>query len=170
MKKSTWSKQIGRDVALSQQQKRQNRADRMLARFKDMTVHKCRDETAVTFQKMIRMEAANKKGECECVTCGKVIDWKTANAGHFYKRRHTGTLLDEMNVHIQCIACNKYRDGHLAEYTRFMQETYSESELDDLQKRHFVRKEFTRIELVELRISYMDRCKAQEMKLAGGAF
>jgi hypothetical protein len=155
---------------ITQQQKRRNRTDRMLARFKNMSVQKCRDETAVTFQKMIRMEAADKKGDCECVTCGKVIDWKIANAGHFYGRRHTGTLLDELNVHVQCVACNHYRDGNLTEYTRFMQETYSESELDDLQKRHFVHKIFTRIELVELRIEYMDRCKSQEMKVAGGEF
>ncbi len=72
-------------------------------------------------------------GQCQCVTCGKRAPYNSGiHGGHFYKRNKAGTLLDDFNVHPQCVGCNEFADGKYEEYRLFMAATYSKKELDDL--------------------------------------
>lgn len=41
-----------------------------------------------------------------CITCGKVGDKYTMDAGHLIGRYWAGTLFDELNVSCQCKSCN----------------------------------------------------------------
>lgn len=154
-------------MALSKQQKRQNRTDRMLARFENQTWEKCRSDVAKTFQAMIRMEAADDDGNCVCVTCMRVHKWNSGkiNAGHFHSRRHTGTLWDERNCHPQCVYCNQFLSGNIQSYAHYMLETYSEEELAELSLKTQEVRDYTSAELVEIRIGFMDRIKIQEKRL-----
>ncbi len=66
------------------------------------------------FSLYIRLRDADNKGIITCITCGAKHFWKgtnQVNAGHFMSRKHNATKYDEMNVHGQCVACNKYGYG-----------------------------------------------------------
>ena len=64
------------------------------------------------FSQYIRL-SNSKNGNCTCVTCGKVGDWKNGGmqAGHFMSRKHYSTRWDERNVKPQCAGCNVFRYG-----------------------------------------------------------
>lgn len=65
-----------------------------------------------------------------CVTCGA----KTTQAGHFY---HGVLDFDPMNVHGQCVQCNHYKSGNLAEYATFLIENYGIVEFNKLKTRKY---------------------------------
>lgn len=147
-----------------------------------------------TFQKMIRaeagaidgmvpvviagaiVEARSPLGYCVCVTCGIVQKWNAAkgpysgmDAGHFLPGGRNCIVLDEANIAPQCSGCN--RQGGAPEAYRKWMEHVRFDDIDRLEKakRHEVRK-FSREEMVELRIGYMDRIKrAQKIIMEGGA-
>lgn len=57
----------------------------------------------------------------------------TQNAGHFW---HTVLDFDEENVNGQCINCNKYNSGRLAEYSRYLLDKLGKDKFDALDIRH----------------------------------
>ena len=47
------------------------------------------------FSQLVRKSAANEYGGwIKCVTCGSMVGWADADAGHFESRRHNGTRYD----------------------------------------------------------------------------
>jgi len=82
----------------------------------------------------IRRKWADHQGNCKCVSCGTVKPWKEMDAGHFVpKSRGAAVRYIEENVHPECPGCNRFHDGHLIGYTRFMIEWYGEEKIDELQ-------------------------------------
>ena len=71
------------------------------------------------FSKYIRLKNSNN-GQCECYTCGKLMDWTEAQNGHFYTRGRYSTRWDESNVRCQCVGCNVFLHGNYINYTRNM--------------------------------------------------
>ena len=63
------------------------------------------------FSKLIRLRDTDHLGFGKCCTCGKVVKWNDADAGHFVSRRHKATKFDERNVNIQCKHCNRFSSG-----------------------------------------------------------
>ena len=80
----------------------------------------------------IRMREVFSNGEVKCCTCDNVSHWKAMDAGHFIRRGVLATRFHEKNGHAQCIKCNRFRYGNIAKYKKFMDETYSTEELDEL--------------------------------------
>jgi 5-methylcytosine-specific restriction endonuclease McrA len=69
-----------------------------------------------------------------CVSCGKVVHWKEADCDHFVpKSRGASIRYIEENCHPECPGCNRFNDGHLIGYTRYMLEMYGEEKIDELQ-------------------------------------
>lgn len=68
------------------------------------------------FQRMRRLQEANYKGQECCISCGKPIDWKEAQGGHYIKRGIEATCIDPDNVWPQCPQCNGYLKGNLTKY------------------------------------------------------
>lgn len=70
------------------------------------------------FSIMIRVEAADVHGMCECVTCGRRAHWSSGHihAGHFLAARYKNSPVkfDEGNVFPQCRNCNT--DGRVAQW------------------------------------------------------
>lgn len=175
--------------------KQQKRFDRMLEKSKEFEPHRYLSKyVAPAFQKMVRAEAGAFEGEvtaihqgvitkihsslgdCVCVTCGKVGPWSTDNkagrqgvdAGHFLASRRASIVLEESNCHPQCQFCNNFQHGMPEAYTRWMEAVYGSTEIDRLKYLlNQVSKQWTREELVELRIAYMDRTKAAIEKMKG---
>lgn len=69
-----------------------------------------------------------------CVTClieGKKVP--SQNAGHFW---HNVLDFDEENVHGQCIRCNHYYSGNLAQYSVYLLQKLGKKKFDALDIRH----------------------------------
>jgi len=54
------------------------------------------------------------------------------NAGHFW---HAKLDFDEININGQCVNCNKWNSGRLAEYSTYLIEKYGIDEFNALEKR-----------------------------------
>lgn len=106
------------------------------------------------FSVFIRLNHADEFGNVKCVTCGKVMRWESAHAGHFVRRRHFSVRWDERNVHPQCVHCNTFLDGNEGEYARFILDTYGRETLDELLGMKNVTKKWTYGELQELYEQY----------------
>lgn len=84
------------------------------------------------------------------------------HAGH-YIRASAGlsTYFDEQNVHVQCYACNIWRDGNSDEYALKLQKKYGENILNELNiRKHRIIKDFPFIEKIaeyERRIKEFDQ-------------
>jgi hypothetical protein len=61
-----------------------------------------------------------------CCACGTWVSPDEAHAGHY---RH-GILLDERNIHLECVTCNTYLHGNLDNYYVFMVETFDQEVAD----------------------------------------
>jgi len=51
-----------------------------------------------------------------CITCGRLVPWKYADAGHYIKRQHKATRFDPQNVNLQCKSCNCFEQGANEKY------------------------------------------------------
>lgn len=149
----------------------ESRREAMLENWKQYTLRTCIKKTAQTFQRMIRLESADENGIIHCVTCD---NWQAAidttykgsmHAGHFVGSRCNSILFDERNVHPQCGRCNTYLHGNQEQYTSFMLERYGQDVIDDLNELRSSTRQFTKEELVDMRIAYMDRIKVAEKRI-----
>lgn len=98
----------------------------------------------------IRRRDADWKGEVQCVTCGLVKHWKQLQAGHFIPGRRNSILFDERNIHAQCYGCNVMKQGNTVKYFRFMQRTYGDTVIEELEHLNTIDKQFQPKELEEL--------------------
>lgn len=73
----------------------------------------------IVFSEYIR-KRYSKKGISTCVTCGKKDEWKRMQAGHFISRTKYTTRWNEDNVQVQCVACNRYRQGEQFKFSLFL--------------------------------------------------
>ena len=78
----------------------------------------------------------------ECCSCGKIVHWKYADAGHYFGRGMgggSGVYFDERNIHLQCKQCNAGFKGDVAQaYTDFMLKKYGQKVIDELRLKHHV--------------------------------
>ena len=132
---------------------------------KDLQIGTFANLVAKDLQKAIRMEAADDRGICRCVTCGKKGHYKRMQGGHFVPGRRQSILFIEENIHVQCINCNNYLSGNVMEYERFMVNTYGKDAVDEIRALKNVVVSHTREELAEMQDGYKQRIKTQEQRL-----
>ena len=90
------------------------------------------------FSEYVRLRDADKNGFGQCITCGKIVFWKDADAGHAINRAHMSTRYNEMNVHLQCRHCNRFREGEVVEYSMALIKKYGKDAVDRLiAQKHF---------------------------------
>ena len=152
-------------LRLSKEEKRSYH--KMETAFSKKTLASCVNVTAKDFQLMIRIESADRNGICQCVTCHNRIHYKHGHAGHFITRGKWGTLLEESNVHFQCVHCNKFLSGNVREYTAFIEKKYGCEKVMELKRMAAVGRQFTKQELLELRIRYKRRINKARKRLNG---
>lgn len=85
------------------------------------------------FSEYIRRKDADRNGIVRCVTCSRPYHWKRMDAGHYVKSTHKLVKFDEMNVHAQCVHCNKALAGAESEYREYIIEHYGVGELNRLE-------------------------------------
>jgi hypothetical protein len=108
------------------------------------------------FSQYIRL-SNSKNGNCTCVTCGKVGDWKNGGmqAGHFQSRKHYSTRWDERNVKPQCVGCNMFKAGEQYKFSLYLGGKLSEELLQ--KSRETVK--FADVDLIEMVDYYSDKLK-----------
>ena len=168
---------------LSETEKERRKRERMLAKFGEYTLGTAKNKVATGYQRMIRAEAAAMPagntpaivdghlvdvyrclGQCVCVTCGKVGHWKgesmgggVIETGHFLASRAASIIFEESNTHPQCKLCNRHLDGNQSSYEMWMQTVFGPDEIDRLRRLKSQVRQFTREELVDLKIEYKRR-------------
>lgn len=111
------------------------------------------------FSEWVRRSAADEGGTVECVTCRKLMFWKNdgAQAGHFIKRSHRSVRWDPRNVHVQCVHCNKWRNGEEGQHSDYIIKRYGVEVHQELFRlKHQVCKH-TRADLEEMIQSYKQK-------------
>lgn len=102
------------------------------------------------FSKYIRLRDTNGQGYGNCCSCGKLVFWKEAHAGHYINRSHWGTRWSEENVHLQCVRCNCFDESNASGYINFLMTKYGKNINDKLLFRKNVKKKYCDFELTEL--------------------
>lgn len=94
------------------------------------------NEAQRKFNLLRRLELADDKGICSCVTCQTRLPYDRMHCGHYYHTQgHPNTRFDKINTHAQCVKCNTVKDGNLAEYERFLVKKYGKGALGDLTRK-----------------------------------
>ena len=135
-------------------------------RTKAIGLSKLKSLAAIDLQKAIRMEHADGRGMCTCVTCGAVVHWKEIHAGHFISGRSNAILFDERNIHPQCNRCNTYLGGNQECYAPWMVDRYGQAVVDELRQLRGTVKTIYRSEILAMREQYRARIAAQRERLA----
>lgn len=87
------------------------------------------------FSEYIRAEAADKDGNCKCVTCDKIMKWKGdgLNVGHFLPQKLNSALIfNHFNVAPQCARCNMSGEGEQWLFGQYIIKTHGQDVLDML--------------------------------------
>jgi 5-methylcytosine-specific restriction endonuclease McrA len=108
------------------------------------------------FSQYIRL-SNSKNGNCTCVTCGKVGDWKNGGiqAGHFISRKHYSTRWNEDNVKPQCVGCNVFRYGEQYKFSLYL----GKKKAQELFDKSLIITKFASYELEDMIDHYSDEVK-----------
>ena len=70
-------------------------------------------------------------GSFKCISCREIKPKSQMNAGHYIPgdKRYWATKFHPKNVHGQCVFCNKWQSGNVAEYRKSLVELYGEDEV-----------------------------------------
>ena len=109
--------------------------------MKKRSISKWKKEADRVFSLWIRAR------EKACVTCGNK---NNLQAGHFESRSFNQLRYSEINVHTQCVGCNMFKSGNMAEYARFMIKKYGVEILDELAREKRKIKQWKTGELEEI--------------------
>lgn len=87
------------------------------------------------FSLYIRLRDADVKGNCRCISCGKIAKYTEMDAGHFIpKSKGNAIYFEEDNVHAQCRYCNSYLHGNLYFYGKALEDKIGKKAIDNLFK------------------------------------
>ena len=179
-------------MKLTPEQKAQRHRQRLIDNCRTVRLGTyTRKVVAPLFQLMIRAEAGASRspsspamfegeleqvsrniGYCVCVTCGKVTSWKGGvdrysgmHTGHFLSSRRNSIVFEEGNVAPQCSHCNYQLGGNPQAFRKWMLAVRGEDVIQRLERLKNTVVEFTREQLVDMRISYAARLKAAEERM-----
>lgn len=99
----------------------------------------------------------------ECYTCGRLIETKHSQAGHWKSRGiggQSGIYFDIRAIRTQCPQCNAFKQGSPKEYTERMVEDWGQKVLDELEIKHKVGS-YSLMELVGLEMYF--KTEVEEM-------
>lgn len=83
---------------------------------KPKTTSQLKKEADRVFSIFIRLKYSNPDGYTTCYTCGKYGHYKEFQCGHFIPRHCLILRYDERNVRVQCVGCNVWGRGRVADF------------------------------------------------------
>ena len=82
-----------------------------------------------------------------CVTCGSQSQLQN---GHYISRAINILRYDERNCNAQCVVCNVFKNGNMAEYSAFMRRKHGPDIIEQLLREKEVLHQFKREELLAI--------------------
>lgn len=76
------------------------------------------------FSEFIRCRDVDGTGYGKCITCSRIIHWKSGDCGHGIGRQHLATKYDERNNALQCKKCNGFEGGKREVYKEEVDKRY----------------------------------------------
>ena len=95
------------------------------------TISKLKKKLEGLFSHYIRRRNADHLGRVKCFTCGIEKHWKEQQAGHFQSRSHHSTRWDEINVQVQCVKCNMYRQGEQYKFGMYLDQRFGDGTAEE---------------------------------------
>lgn len=129
-------------------------------RNENKSLKKLVNDARLVFQRYIRLRDDKRP----CISCGTFYA-DTFDGGHYLKAGiYTGMIFDEMNVHKQCRACNRFQHGNEAKYRIGLLNRYDSEIVNRLEGNSNFRRDykFTRYELTGIKKLY--NLKIKEFK------
>lgn len=105
------------------------------------------------FSEYVRLRDADQYGMIRCISCGKRVHWKQADAGHYVGRSNMSLRYDGNNVNAQCVICNRFKSGNLKKYKRGLIIKHGRFIIDYLENKKSEVRQFSDYE-IELLTSY----------------
>jgi hypothetical protein len=104
------------------------------------------------FSMYIRLRDSKRYGYkyFKCISCGKILPFEKADAGHYMSRRHNATRFDEDNVHAECSYDNRFNAEHLDGFRENLIRKIGQQRFDLLRAKANTSKSFSDFELKEL--------------------
>ena len=99
------------------------------------TISKLKKKLDSLFSQYTRLRNVDHLGRVKCFTCGVEKHWKEQQAGHFQSRSHHSTRWDEVNVQVQCVKCNMFRQGEQYKFGMYLDQKYGEGTAEELEIR-----------------------------------
>lgn len=124
----------------------------------NMTLSDWKKKVQSIFNKYIRLRDINKG----CVSCGVSLVKRKFDAGHFYPTTYEGLRFNELNVHGQCVPCNRNKHGNIHEYRKRITNRISKEELEWLDENRHKALKLTKYELESLYEEYKLKVKNYE--------
>jgi len=84
------------------------------------------------FSVYIRLRDSDENGMVRCITSGRLIHWKEADAGHFISRRHLATKYHEHNVNAQSRHDNRFASGEQFKHSKAIDKKWGAGTSDRL--------------------------------------
>jgi len=123
------------------------------------TISKLKKKLDKVFSEFIRKRNADDLGFITCFTCGVKRHWKEQQAGHFQSRSHHSTRWDEVNVQVQCVKCNMYRQGEQYKFGLYLDERFGKGTAKDLENRAKTIVKLNRVDYEEAIERYKQKIK-----------
>uniref|UniRef100_A0A6H2A4B5 Putative lambda recombination protein n=1 Tax=viral metagenome TaxID=1070528 RepID=A0A6H2A4B5_9ZZZZ len=68
------------------------------------------------FSVYVRLRDSNSQGYLNCISCGELVHYKKAHAGHYIPTGFRYIKFNEYNVNGQCVRCNAFLQGNTDSY------------------------------------------------------
>ena len=157
-------------MALTPAQKRENRICRFEQSFRRHGIGANVQHVATIWQRLVRLRHADEFGMCRCVITGRRYPAEGSNlldSGHFFSRSIRSLIFHEMNCHPQAVSENRFGTFH-EKYAAWLRLNYSEAEWDELDRAAKETKQWTKRELAELKVEFLDGIKAELARIERG--
>jgi hypothetical protein len=123
------------------------------------TISKLKKKLDKVFSEYIRRRNADHLGRVKCFTCGVEKHWKEQQAGHFQSRSHYSTRWDEVNVQVQCVKCNMYRQGEQYKFGMYLDQRFGDGTAEELEYRAKTIVKLNRVDYEEAIERYKQKIK-----------
>jgi len=123
------------------------------------TISKLKKKLDVLFSHYIRRRNADHLGRVKCFTCGVEKHWKEQQAGHFQSRSHDSTRWDEVNVQVQCVKCNMFRQGEQYKFGLYLDDRFGDGTAEELENRAKTIVKLNRVDYEEAIERYKQKIK-----------
>ena len=101
-----------------------------------------------------------KDGKVKCYTCGRVMDWKQSQCGHFISRSYLATRFDLNNLRVQCVGCNVFGGGKPLDFEENLKEELGKKAVEEMKARRHKIMKFSPSWYEMWIIIYKDKLKA----------